>query len=245
MTQLRWMAWREILARVLEGFEVEGDIAPDWLTNPATGRRLKVDRLYPEIGVAVRFVGGQPKARRRRPSDWELLEEEQRNQTRVALCRQEGVTLLLINPNDPEQRRVLGRLCTALSGASRRLAQSKRPKRVKRRLMPMLAAARRRCYDIRGRLHRPQDMVLFAELWRDREVRDVAEAQATARGRKPVSKPRRYREGQTVRHTVFGKGTVMILESSDDDVQVTVRFHDSSERTFLASLVRDKLLPQR
>jgi len=245
LTQLNWMAWQEILARVFEGFEVESDIAPDWLINPATGRRLKLDRLYPEIGLAVRFVGGQPKARRRRPSEWELLEEEQRNQTRAALCQQVGVTLLLIDPNDPEPRRVLGRLCTALSGASRRLAQSKRPKRVKGRLMPQLSAARKRCEEIHSRIRRPEDLALFAELWRDRETRAVVEAQAAARGRKPVSKPRRYREGQAVRHTVFGTGTVIGLEPSDGDVRVTVRFDDGSERTFLASLVRDKLIPQR
>jgi len=242
MTQLHWMAWQEILAQVFEGFEVEKDITPDWLTNPATGRRLKLDRLYPEIGLAVRFVGGQPKGRRRRPSDWELLEEEQRDQTRAALCEQVGVTLLLIDPYDPEPRRVLGRLCTALGGASRRLAQSRRPKRVKGRLMPMLAAARKRCEEIHGRLRRPEGMALFAELWRDREARMVAKTQA-ARGRRPKSKPRRYREGQVVRHRAFGRGVVIGLEPDEGDMRVTVRFDDGSERTFLASLVRDKLVP--
>lgn len=244
VTQLHWMAWQEILAQVFEGFELESDIAPEWLTNPATGRRLKLDRLYPEIGLAVRFVGGQPKARRGRPSEWELLEDEQRHQTRAALCERVGVTLLLIDPNDSEPQRVLGRLCTALSGASRRLARSERPPRVKRRLMPLLAAARQRCEAIHGRLRRPDDLALFAELWRDRETRQVAEVQAAARGRKPVSKPRQYRQGQAVRHTAFGLGTVTGLEPGDGDVRVSVRFADGSERTFLASLVRDKLLPQ-
>ena len=245
MTQLHWMAWQEILAQVFAGFELENDIAPEWLINPATGRRLKLDRLYPEIGLAVRFVGGQPKARRSRASDWELLEDEQRDQTRAALCEQVGVTLLLIDPNDSEPRRVLGRLCTALSSASRRLARSQRPQRVKGRLMPLLAAARKRCEGIHGRLRRPEDLALFTELWRDRETREVAEAQAAARGRKPVNKPRQYREGQAVRHTAFGLGTITGLAPSDGDVQVSVRFDDGSERTFLASLVRDKLLPQR
>jgi len=245
LTQLNWMAWQEILAQVFEGFEMEGDTAPDWLVNPATGRRLKLDRLYPEIGLAVRFVGGQPKGRRRRSSDWEVLEEEQRDRTRVTLCQQEGVTLLLVDPNDPEQARVLGRLCTALSGASRRLAQSDRPKRVKGRLMPQLSAARRRCMAIRGRLRRPQDLALFAELWRDRGTREAIQAQASARGRKPTSKPRRYCQDQRVHHRLYGDGTVVGLERRDGDMQVTVRFADDSERTFLASLVGDKLLPRR
>jgi len=244
LTQLNWMAWQEVLAQVFEGFEMEGDIAPDWLVNPATGRRLKLDRLYPEVGLAVRFVGAQPGARRR-SSDWEVLEGEQRDQTRVTLCRQVGVTLLLIDPNDAEQARVLGRLCTALSGASRRLAQSDRPKRVKGRLMPQLSAARRRCLAIRGRLRRPEDLALFAELWRDRGTREVIQAQASARGRKPAGKPRRYRQDQRVRHRLYGDGTVVGLEPRDGDIQVTVRFGDESQRTFLASLVRDKLLPRR
>jgi hypothetical protein len=239
------MAWQEILAQVFEGFEVERDIAPDWLTNPATGRRLKLDHLYSEVGLATRFVGGQPRSQRRRSSDWELLEEEQRDQTRVALCQQVGVTLLLISPNDPEPGRVLGRLCTALGGASRRLAQSDRPRRVKGRLMPLLAAARGRCTAIRGRLRRPEDLAVFAELWRDRETRQVSKAQAAARVRKPGSKPRRYRQGQAVRHRLYGPGTVVGLERRDGDLQVTVRFVDESERTFLASLVGDKLVPRR
>lgn len=245
LNQLNWMAWQEILAQVFDGFELEVDIAPEWMINPATGRRLKLDRLYPEIGLAMRFVGGQPRSMRRRPSDWELLEQEQRDQTRVALCQAVGVTLLLVDPNDPEPRRVLTRLSTALSGASRRLAQSERPKRVKARLMPQLASARQRCSDVHSRLRGPRDMALFAELWRDREVREVEETRREARGRRPASKPRSYREGQMVQHTVYGLGTVVGLEARNGDIEVTVRFSIDSERTFLASLVRDKLLPQR
>ena len=244
MSQLNWMAWQEILTQVFEGFELENDVAPEWLVNPATGRRLKLDRLYPEIGLAVRCVGGQPQTMRRRRSDWELLEEEQRDQTRAALCQQEGITLLLIDPNDPEPARLLTKVCMAMSGASRRLAQSDRPHKVKARLMPMLADARQRCYGLGGRLRRPQDVAVFAELWRDREVREVSKAQAEARGRKPVSKPRRYREGQMVRHAVYGLGTVVALQPKDGDVEITVRFGVDSDRTFLASLVQDKLLPQ-
>ena len=245
MTQLNWMAWQEILARIFDGFEMENNVSPDWMTNPATGRLLKLDRLYPEIGLAVRFAGGQAKGRRRRTSDREVEEEEQRDQTRVALCQQVGVTLLLVNPSDPEQSRLLGKLCTALSGASRRLAQSDRPNRVKGRLMPLLSAARQECFAIRGRLRGSRDMALYSELWRDRETREVIEAQAAARVRKPSGKARRYRKGQMVRHQLYGIGTVVGLEPVDGDVQVTVRFGVENERVFLASLVGDKLLPQR
>ena len=245
MTQLNWMAWQEILTQIFEGFELEKDIAPEWLTNPATGRRLKLDRLYLEVGLATRFVGAQPQARRRRASEWEVLEGEERDQSRVALCQQVGVTLLLIDPNDPEPRRVLGRLCTALSSASRHLALSDRPKRVKGRLMPQLAAARNRCTAIRERLRSERDMAVFSELWRDRETRDILEAQSATRSPKPQRTPRRYRQGQAVQHQLYGAGTVVGLARRDGDVEVTVRFGVDSERTFLASLVADKLLPQR
>ena len=245
MTQLNWMAWQEILAQVFEGFEVESNISPEWLTNPATGRRLKLDRLYPEMGLAMRYVGAQPQARRRRTSDWEMMEEEQRDQTRVALCQQVGVTLLLIDPNHPEPRRVLGKLCTALSSASRHLAMSDRPKRVKGRLMPQLAGARSRCTAIRGRLRSERDMAVFSELWRDRETRNILEAQSAAHSPKPTRPPRRYRQGQPVRHRLYGDGTVVGLTQRDGDVEITVRFGVDSERIFLASLVADLLLPQR
>ena len=51
------MAWREILARVMGNFEVQTDISPDWLVNPATSRRLKLDLLYPQVGKTYNSVG--------------------------------------------------------------------------------------------------------------------------------------------------------------------------------------------
>ena len=49
--------WREVLARIFAGCDAKYAVTPEWLVNPDTGRRLKLDCLYPEIGVAVRFVG--------------------------------------------------------------------------------------------------------------------------------------------------------------------------------------------
>lgn len=244
MKQLNWVAWQEILAQVFDGFELEKDIAPEWLTNPSSGRRLKLDRLYPEIGIAVRFVGGRAKGQRRRSSDQEVEQEQERDRIREELCRQVGVTLLSVDPDDLEPWRVLGRVCIALGGASRRLATSDRPGRVKVRLMPQLAAARERCHDVRGRLRDPQAMELFIDLWRDREAREISEAQAGARQKRPAAKVRRYREGQAVRHIFHGDGTVLSVKKVEDDVEVAVLFvEDGSERKFLGSLVSDKLLP--
>ena len=80
-TYLSVNAWREILARVFNDPDLQSNISPDWLINPATRRRLKLDYLCQSIGVAVRFSGLTGKGRRR-PGDRELLEEDQRDQIR-------------------------------------------------------------------------------------------------------------------------------------------------------------------
>ena len=50
-------AWREILARTFDGFFEQDNVSPEWLINPATKRRLKLDKFYPEAGLAIRFIG--------------------------------------------------------------------------------------------------------------------------------------------------------------------------------------------
>ncbi len=70
---LNMNAWQEIQARIFEGFIVQSNVSPAWLINPATRRKLKLDRLYPEAAIAVRNVGLTAKGQGRQ-SDWELLE---------------------------------------------------------------------------------------------------------------------------------------------------------------------------
>lgn len=237
------MAWREILARILADFEVQENVSPEWLINPATNRRLKLDQFYPPIGLAVRFVGltakGQP-----RQSEWELLEEAQRNETRAELCRINGVELLLVDPNDPNPREPLRRLRTLLSRCSRVLAQSKRPGQDKATLMPQLAGARHRLDQVVRKVHGPDDLALYAELWRDREFAAIAATRQPepALREKRVRMPR-FAEGQVVSHTAFGAGTIVAINGSGNDQQITVQFEDGRERTFLSSLVAGKLAP--
>ena len=57
--------WREVFARVFEDFYAQYNVSPDWLKNPATNRRLKLDILYPQLNIAVRFEGLHGKKRRR------------------------------------------------------------------------------------------------------------------------------------------------------------------------------------
>ena len=63
--------WREVLARIFDGFETEYGVTPEWLVNPDTNRRLKLDCLFPDVGVAVRFVGLEGNTKRRK-SDQEV-----------------------------------------------------------------------------------------------------------------------------------------------------------------------------
>ena len=235
------MAWREILARVMDSFQVQPDVSPEWLVNPATNRRLKLDLFYPEAGLAIRFVGltakGQPKQ-----SDWELQEEEQRDQTRSELCRQNGVELFLLETDHPQPSEQFQKLRTTLTRLSRTLAQSNRSEGDKSTLMPRLAAARSRLDEISRRVKRPDDLALFAELWRDRETAGVAATrQPHAPASNPIATPLRLHTGQPVRHERFGPGTVVAVEETGSDTQITVRFDTGEERTFLASLAGGKL----
>ena len=236
------MAWREILARVMEGFECQENVSPDWLVNPATKRRLKLDQLYPQVGLALRWVGltasGQP-----RQSEWELLEEEQRNLTRAELCRLAGIELFLLDPSHADPRQQLYQLRSTLSRLSRLLAQGDRPDRDKLDLMPQLAAARARLDEVVRRVHGPDDLAQFAELWRDRETAAAAATRRPDEGalRRPITPAPGFQDGQAVRHATYGPGTVVAVNRNGADTQVTVRFADGRERNFLASLAAGKL----
>src|SRR5512137_1808130 len=90
--------WREVLARIFDGFETEYGVAPEWLVNPDTNRRLKLDCLFPDVGVAVRFVGLEGNTKRRK-SDQEVEDEAERERTRADVCRAHGVVLITIDPD--------------------------------------------------------------------------------------------------------------------------------------------------
>ncbi|MEA3337732.1 MAG: hypothetical protein U9R25_17695 [Chloroflexota bacterium] len=240
---LNMMAWREILARVMDSFDHQDNISPDWLINPATGRRLKLDQLYDEVGLAIRFVGltarGQP-----RQSDWELTDDEQRNQIRAELCRQNDVELFLLDPNTPYPRDQLRKLRSALSRISRLLAQGNRPDEDKLTYMPMLAESRARLDEVVSRVRQPEDLAIYAELWRDRETESIAATRTpVAKGNAGAVAPVDFKPGMPIIHGKFGAGTVERVDGIDDP-QITIRFEDGAERRFLASLVADKLQSQ-
>ena len=53
-TYLAISAWREILARIFTGFDEQDNVSPAWLVNPATNRRLKLDRYGGGYGAGPR-----------------------------------------------------------------------------------------------------------------------------------------------------------------------------------------------
>jgi hypothetical protein len=231
-------AWREILYRVLEGFETQENVSPAWLVNPATNRPLKLDLIWPQLGLAVRFQGLRGKQQRRRASLEEEMAQEARDAARVALCQAHAVSLVTISVASAEPKAVFRELEMALSRASRRVAQGEDTSATKSDLLQRLRQGRSRLADIGRQVKQERDLELYAELWRDRQFMAPDPGPVMANG--PI---REYQAGMAVEHTVFGPGVVLRVDNGDDDMLVTVDFVTAGERTFAASLVGDKLLP--
>jgi hypothetical protein len=242
---LYWMGWNEILARIYDGFRTQRNISPDWMINPATRRKLKLDFLYPDIGIAVRFSGMQGKGRK---SEWEELEDSSRDEIRKELCRQNGVDLILLTPYDPFPREQLSEINMVLGAASRRIAKSPRF-RGKAELMAQLARSRDELATIRRSVNKLEDLPPFAEAWRDREARVIASTQAPARPTNGAAKKkaamRKLKAGQWVKHERFGRGVVSEVKIEPDDVYLTINFVTEGQRQFMGSLVADKLTVMR
>ncbi len=103
--------------------------------------------------------------------------------------------------------------------------------------------------ELRGRIRkRPEQMMAtLAERWRDREEGLVSELQrssAQEKGKKRkagIKTLKALRPGQRVQHSAFGSGVVTGVQGEGDEMRVSILFDASQERTFLASLVADKL----
>ena len=243
---LAMSAWREILARTLSDFEGQDNVSPDWLINPATRRKLKLDRYYPDAGIAVRFVGLTAKGQRRQ-SDWEALETDQRDQTRAELCRLNGVQMAIIDPVDDPVKQV-DNFISLLSRASRVMAQSEQPDKLKKKRMPALSKARSQLSNLRSMIAKnPEQMMAnLAESWRDRETGIATELQQASAAVQNGSKKRKrkvksFSTEQRVRHERFGEGTITGVNGEGEEATLSILFDAAEERTFLASLVQAKL----
>jgi hypothetical protein len=202
-----------------------------------------LDYLFPEAGVAVRIVGLTAKGQRRQ-SDWEAMEEEQRDQTRVELCRLSGIQLFLLDPLEDPVKQMDG-LLSLLSRSSRSLAQSDNNDERKSRWMPQLGAARDRVSQIRNLIAKNPEQMMgnLAESWRDRESGIGGEpAPAAPPVKSPTNRHRpAYAAGQRVQHERFGAGVITDMNGEGDDATLTILFDGDQQRTFLMSLVGEKL----
>jgi peptide/nickel transport system permease protein len=135
-------SWDRVLDQVFAGFLSLKDVSPDWLIESGTGRRLGVDRLYPELGIALWFAdpaGAQPG-------------NPGRAATLTTLCRRAGITLIVIDASDGIDSRTLGETRMALSAAARRTAQQRGAAEVKRDLLPRIGSAKVVCQQIMDEL---------------------------------------------------------------------------------------------
>lgn len=241
-TFLYVMGWNEILARIFDGFDTQRNVAPDWLINPSTRRKLKLDLYYPEIGIALRMVGLQAKGQGRK-SDWEELEESARDEVRKELCRQNGVDLILLSPANAYPSEQFKEIGAVIGSAARRIAK-KGAARNKGVLMEKLATSRKQLDAIRRKVSNADDLIPFAELWRDREATVEAQAPEPLPMPKPPARKAilsKFKEGAEVQHAHFGPGKITSVDPRDGDVYLTVSFVTAGERRFAASLVADKL----
>ncbi len=223
--------WREIFTRIFDGVKTVHNISPEWLVNPVTHRRLKLDMLYPDIGVAVRLDGLKGKQRRSRLS---LEEEEQkriRDEARVQVSQEQGVQLIIVNIVTSKPKTIFQQIDTALS----RVAQET----FEKELLAQIKTARSTASTIMRQINSIDKFNLYADLWEDRQYR-ITEPEPT----QPTTPKISYTEGMEVEHSTFGPGVVLSTTPSNGDMLVKVDFITAGEKTLAASLVGDKLLPR-
>ena len=236
-------AWREILARTFAGFAVEYNTNPDWLVNPASGRKLKLDLFYPEIGLAVRFAGLRGSQQRGRLSLDEVAQLKAREAARDEVSAAHGVNLATLDMAKAEPEQIFNELDLAMSRASRRLTKDEaRPSAEKTALIDRLRRARSEARRYRRQIHSDKDLALYLDLWRDRQYREAdrpvaASAEPTA-AQLPV-----LEEGMVVEHSHFGLGIVEAISAgqSRSEDMITIQFDNQERRTFLAGLLAGKV----
>jgi len=221
-------AWREILIRIFDNTQTSYNVSPEWLVNPTTNRRLKLDMLYPDIGVAVRIEGLTGKQRRQRLSLEEEEQEKIRWQARDEMCRAHGIELIVINLGD-EPKAIFRATDTALSRAGQHPQNADATRQI--------SQSRTIATDLSRRILTERDLNLFADLWQDRQFQ-VPEAANTFVATVEIPS---YEAGMEVEHPVFGAGVIVSVTPGDNDTLLSVDFVTAGQKTLAASLVADKL----
>ena len=225
-------AWREILARIFEDTETRINVSPEWLVNPATKRRLKLDLLYPQIGLAVRFEGLQGKQRRQRPSLEEEAQQRIRDEARADVCRSHGIELVVIDLTGNEPKQTFRDLDISLSRVKDRNEGEE--------IIVAISQARTTAAGLARRIKQLADLMLYAELWEDRQHQFTTPVQTTT----PAISLPSFTVGMEVEHIVFGTGVIGAITPNGDDSLLTVDFVGGDQKVLMASLVADKLFPK-
>jgi hypothetical protein len=158
-------AWLEIVEQILGEFHTVDNATPDWLVDQESGRRLKVDKLYPELGTAIRVKGLLGTSRSRDLDEMELMEEAIRDEIRARLCHEAGISLIVVDADSDAPGRALAEIHTALSTATRRIAQRRVAQEAKSSLLPRVASAKAACRRIMNVVSSPEDLLPFAQAW--------------------------------------------------------------------------------
>jgi len=230
-----WMitnAWREILARIFDGTDTQFNVSPEWLINPATNRKLKLDLLYPEIGVAVRFEGLQGKQRKQRLSLEEEVQARIRSDARVEACRLQGIQLIVVDLSADQPQSTFQQIDQALSRAVQSIDNKEQ--------LPSLKQFRATASTLARKIQVENDLKLYAELWDDRQYQLSEPDQSQPAAEPPVT----FSEGMEVEHTTFEPGVILSTSTSNGDTLLTVDFVTAGTKTLAASLVADKLVPR-
>jgi hypothetical protein len=225
-------AWLEILEQILGGFYAVDNATPDWLVDEKTDRRLKVDKLYPELGMAVRFRGSLSASHSASLDEMDLMEEATRDEIRLRLCREAGIALVVIDADSNTPGRALSEIRTALSAATRRVAQQRVSQEAKSSLLPRIASAKGVCRRILADVSSPEDLFPFAQAWEDRQFGGADSSTAV-----------NFQPGMAVRHSQYGQGLVLrvVPGQKEDDTEVVVQFSDGTMHTFSPGQARREL----
>lgn len=237
-SQIATNAWREILARIFDGFEVQQNLSPVWLVNPETNRPLKLNLAYPEIGVGIRILGLRARQQKRRLSLEEEQQLRQREQARYDLCEAHGYSLANVDLHAETPQQVFVELEMALSKATRRLRQNgDMPPEQRDALLERLSQARSRASTLNRRIKSNQELNPYYELWVDREFQAAAPAASETDAVQLA-----FEAGMLVEHQQFGLGEVVSVVGQGEDQLVTIAFVEEGQRTFIATLLGDKVV---
>jgi hypothetical protein len=101
---------REFLSLLVPTNECEDGARPGFLVNPATGERLELDRYYPLHRVAFEFNGKQHYEPTGRFTREEVAAQKKRDRIKREICRQKGITLVVVHAEDLTLKGMLAKL---------------------------------------------------------------------------------------------------------------------------------------